>query len=132
MRKPIIDYEPVFGGIVFALTSALLSLVLLAPSESHSSHTGNFYLMFMCGSGMSWGVAQIVGYKNARGKGIQQTPILGTALGCVLIGLIMVAVTSGFYLFAPNHPSYTLVSGGVTVLLLSVGAFVGIRQGIWR
>jgi len=134
-RKPIISYEPVFGGIVAVLAATFLCFLLFASSGSNSSHTGTAYLSIVCVSVMTWGVAQILGHRKASrepDKFNQQSPVLGTALGCVLVGLLLVPVTLMFHVFAPSHPSYMFVSGGVCVLLLSVGAIVGIRQGIWR
>jgi hypothetical protein len=132
-RKAIITYEPVFGGIVSVLAGAFLCFVLFVSSGSNSSHTGTAFLSIMCANIMIWGVS--LGYRKASrdpDKSNQQSPVLGTALGCVLVGLLLVPVTLMFYEFAPTHPSYMFVSGGVTVLLLSIGAVVGIRQGVWR
>jgi hypothetical protein len=134
-RKPITTYEPVFGGIVSVLAGAFLCFLLFVSSGSNSSHTGTAFLSIMCVSVMSWGIAQIVGSRKASrepDKFNQQSPVLGTALACVLVGLLLVPVTLMLYEFAPSHPSYMFVSGGVTVLLLAVGAIVGIRQGVWR
>jgi hypothetical protein len=134
-RNPITAYEPVFGGIVCVLAGAFLFLLLFVSSGSNSSHTGTAFLSIVCVSVMSWGVAQIVGSRKASrhpDKSNQQSPVLGTALGCVLVGLLLVPVTLMMYEFAPSHPSYMFVSGGVAVLLLAVGAIVGIRQGVWR
>jgi hypothetical protein len=134
-RNPITTYEPVFGGIVSVLAGAFLCFLLFVSSGSNSSHTGTAFLSIVCVSVMSWGVAQIVGSRKASrhpDKSNQQSPVLGTALGCVLVGLLLVPVTLMMYEFAPSHPSYMFVSGGVTVLLLVVGAIVGIRQGVWR
>jgi hypothetical protein len=135
MRKQNTDYEPVFGGIVFSLATALLCFVLFAPTPPGSSHTGTVFLSIICARAMFWGVAQIVGYhKMSRSpdSASQQSPLLGTALGCVFLGLLLVPVTLLLYEFAPDHPSYMIVAGGVTILLLSIGAVIGIRQGIWR
>ena len=134
-KKQIITYEPVFGGIVSVLACALLCFVLFVSSDSNSSHTGTAFLSIVCVNLMIWGISQIVGHRKASrypDKFGRQSPVLGTALGCVLVGVLLVPVTLMFYEFAPSHPSYMFVSGGVTVLLLSVGAIVGIRQGVWR
>ena len=89
----------------------------------------------MCVRVIAWGVGQIVGHRKAQRNpdhDPQQAPLLGTALSCVLVGLLFVPVTLILYEFAPNHPSYSYGTGGITILLLSVGAVVGIRQGVWR
>jgi hypothetical protein len=135
VRKQNTDYEPVFGGIVFVLGIALLCFVLFAPTRPGSSHIGAAFLSIICARGMFWGGAQIVGYRKMRrspDSASQQSPLLGTALGCVFLGLLLVLVTLLLYEFAPDHPSYMIVAGGVAILLLSIGAIIGIRQGIWR
>jgi hypothetical protein len=89
----------------------------------------------MCVRVIAWGVTQVVGYHKAKrdpDHAPLQAPVLGTALSCVLVGLILVPVTLILYEFSPNHPSYTYIAGGVTVALLSIGVVVGIRQGVWR
>jgi hypothetical protein len=135
VRKQNTDYEPVFGCIVFGLATALLCFVLFAPTRPGSSHIGAVFLSIICVRGMFWGGAQIVGYRKMNrspASATQQSPLLGTALGCVFLGLLLVPVTLLLYEFAPDHPSYMIVAGGVTILLLSIGAIIGIRQGIWR
>jgi hypothetical protein len=135
VKTPIVAYEPAFGGIVSVLAGALLFFVLFASWGTKGSHTGTAFLSIICVQVITWGVAQIVGYRKAKRNPDhfpEQAPLLGTAVSCVLVGLLLVPVTLMLYEFAPNHPSYTYVSGGVTVLLLSVGAVVGIRQGVWR
>jgi hypothetical protein len=135
VSKPIVAYEPAFGGIVSVLASALLCLVLLSSWRTKGSYTGTAFLSIMCVRVIAWGVGQIVGYRKARQNADhhpQQAPLLGTALSCVLVGLLLVPVTLILSAFASSHPSYTYGTGGITVLLLSIGAVTGIRQGVWR
>jgi hypothetical protein len=135
VRKPSVAYEPAFGGIVSVLAGTLLCFVLLSSWGKKGSYTGIAVLSIMCVRVIAWGVGQIVGYRKTNlnsGHGPQQAPLLGTALSCVLVGLLLVPVTLMLYELAPKHPSYTYVTGGITVILLLVGAVVGIRQGVWR
>jgi hypothetical protein len=135
VRRQNTDYEPVFGGIVFGLATALLCFVLFSPTRAGSSHIGTVFLSIICARGIFWGGAQIVGYRKVSrtpDSASQQSPLLGTALGCVFLGLLLVPVTLLLYEFAPDHLSYIIVAGGIAALLLSIGAIVGIRQGIWR
>jgi hypothetical protein len=127
-------YEPAFGAIVSVLAGALLCFILLASWGTKGSHTGTAVLSIFCVRVIAWGVAQIVGYRKAKrnpNRDLQEDPLLGTALSCVFFGLLLVPVTLMLYEFAPVHPSYAYVTGGVSGLLLLVGAVVGIRQGVW-
>ena len=82
---------------------------------------------------MVWGVGQIMGYcRDKRDNIKRQPPVLGTALGCVLVGLMLALATVFLYEFAPTHRGYTIASGGAAGVLLLIGAGVGIRQGVWR
>jgi hypothetical protein len=134
VRKPSVAYEPAFGGIVSVLAGAVLFFVLFSSWRTKGSYTATAFLAIMCVRVIAWGVGQIVGHRKAQRNpdhDLQQAPLLGTALSCVLVGLLLVPVTLILYEFVPNHPSYTYGTGGITVLLLSVGAVVGIRQGVW-
>jgi hypothetical protein len=135
VTKQDINYEPVFGGLVFCLGAALFCFLLLAPAGPTSSHNGAAFLAMICAMGMSWGGAQIVGYRKMRRSpcgASKQSPLLGIALGCIFLGLMFVPVTLLIYELASDHPGYMIVAGGVAILLLSIGAIIGIRQGIWR
>jgi hypothetical protein len=134
-KKRSLSYEPVFGGILICLGTVLLCFVLFAPTDPGASHTGTAFLVMICAMGMSWGGAQIVGYRKmslSPGNASQQSPLLGTAFGCVFLGLLLVPATLLLYEFASDHPSYMIGAGGVAILLLSIGAIIGIRQGVWR
>jgi hypothetical protein len=133
MSKQINAYEPVFGGIVFILSAALLCFVLFSSTSPGTSRTGVAFLSILCARVMVWGVAQIMGYRRDKRDNIKrQPPVLGTPLGCVLVGLMLALATVILYEFAPTHRGYTIASGGVAGLLLLIGAGVGIRQGVWR
>ena len=135
MSKAIVSYEPAFGGIVSVLAGALLCLILVASRGEKGSRIGTVVLSIMCVRVIAWGIGEIVGYHKATRNpdhACLDAPLLGTALSCVLVGLLLVPVTCMLYEFSPSHPSYAYVSGGVTVTFLLVGAVVGIRQGIWR
>jgi hypothetical protein len=133
MRKEIVAFEPVFGGIVSVLGTASLCFVLFASNSPHTSYVGTAFLSIVSVRVIIWGVAQIVGYRKAKRDNIKQAPpVLGTALSFVLLGLMLVLVTVCLYEFAPNHPGYTIVSGSAAALILIIGAGVGIRQGVWR
>jgi hypothetical protein len=123
VSKPAAAYEPAFGGIVSVLAGALLCFVLFASWATKGSYTGTAFFSIICVRVIAWGVSQIVGYRKAKrnsGHDPQQEPLLGTALSCTLVGLLLVPVTVMFYEFAPNHPIYAYASGGVTVILLSL------------
>ena len=135
MRKPIVAYEPAFGVIVSVFAGALLCFVLIAPWGTKRSYIGTAFLSIMCVRVIAWGVGQINGYlkeKRNPDHDPQQIPLMGTAVSCVLVGLLLVPVSLLLYEFAPNHRTYTYVTAGVAVALLSAGAVVGIRQGTWR
>jgi hypothetical protein len=121
----------VFGGIVAILAAALLCFVLFEPSPRRLD-SGAVHIMAYSGAGIAWGLLQVVGYRNAKRKNIALAePVLGTAVGCVLLGLMLALVTLCLYEFGHNT-RYTIATGLVTAALLSVGAVVGIRQGTWK
>jgi hypothetical protein len=135
VSKPVVAYEPAFGGIVSVLASTLLCFVLFAPWGTKRSYIGTAFLSIMCVRVIAWGVGQMNGYRKEKrnpDRDPQQTPLMGTAVSCVLVGLLLVPVTLLLYEFVPNHRSYSYVTAGGTVVLLSAGAVVGIRQGVWR
>jgi hypothetical protein len=133
MSKKIVAFEPAFGGIVSVLGAAILCFVLFALTSPHPSYISTAFLSIFCVRAIYWGIAQIVGYRKAKRDNIeQQPPALGTALGCVLLGLLLALVTVFLYEFSPNHLGYTIASGSLAALLLFIGAVVGIRQGVWR
>jgi hypothetical protein len=129
MRTVLRSYEPVFGGIVAVLAAAFLCFVLTRPGRPDG---GAMRLAAGSVAGISWGMLQVAGYRNARRKHIAlEEPTLGTAVGCVFIGLMLALLTVCLYEFAQNT-LYTVATGFVAALLLCVGAVVGIRQGIWK
>lgn len=131
MRTVLRSYEPVFGGIVAILGAAFLCVVIYMSSP-RSLDGPTVYLMWYCGAGIAWGLLQVVGYRSAKRKNIALAePVLGTAVGCVLLGLILALVTVCFYEFA-RDTWYAMATGVVTAILLCIGAVVGIRQGIWK
>jgi hypothetical protein len=88
--------------------------------------------MWYSGAGVAWGLLQVIGYRSAKRKGIPlEEPVLSTALGCVLLGLMFALVTVCVYEFAHNT-WYAFATGLVTVALLCIGAIVGIREGTWK
>jgi hypothetical protein len=133
MRHAPVAYEPVFGAIVSILAAALLCFELLGSKSPGTSHTGTAFLLIISAQGIFWGVAQIVGYRSAK-RLLANTapPLLGTALGCVFLGLILASAAVILHELSPDHPSYSLLTGGVSALLLVIGAVAGMRQGIWR
>jgi hypothetical protein len=131
MRTVLRSYEPVFGGIVAVLAAAFLCFVLfvLSPRGFDSS---TVHLTAYSAAAIAWGVLQVAGYRSAKRKNVTLAePVLGTAVGCVLLGLILALVTLCFYQFAHNV-WYAVATGFVTVILLSIGAVVGTRQGTWK
>jgi peptidoglycan/LPS O-acetylase OafA/YrhL len=131
MRTVSRSYEPVFGGIVAILASALLCLILFANSEQ-ASDSSAVYLTAYCGVAIAWGLLQIAGYRSAKRKNVALAePVLDTALGCVFLGLILGLVTVCLYEFAHNT-SYVIAAGLMTAMLLCIGAVVGIRRGTWK
>jgi len=131
MRTVLRSYEPVFGGIVAILAAAFLCFVLLMPSP-RGLDSSTVHLMTYSGAAIAWGVLQVVGYRSAKRKNAALTePVLGTAVGCVLFGLILTLVTMFFYEFA-HEVWYAIATGFVTAILLCIGAVVGIRQGTWK
>jgi hypothetical protein len=131
MRTILRCYEPVFGGIVAILAAALLCFVLFVPSPGRLDGP-TVYLMWYSGAGVAWGLVQVIGYRSAKRKGIPlEEPVLSTALGCVLLGLMFALVTVCVYEFAHNT-WYAFATGLVTVALLCIGAIVGIREGTWK
>jgi hypothetical protein len=133
MNKKIVSFEPAFGGIVSVLAAAILCFEIFALTSPHPSYTATAFLSIICVRAIYWGIAQIVGYRKARRDNIElQPPALGTALACVLLGLLLVLVTVFLYEFARNHLGYAIAGGSLAALFLFVGAIVGIRQGVWR
>jgi hypothetical protein len=135
VKKPTVSYEPAFGGIVAVLATALLCFVLSASWGEKGSHTETAFFAIICVRVIAWGINQVSGHRKLMkhpDRFTQQAPLLGSALSCVLVGLLFLPVTLMLYQFAPAHHSYAFVAGGVTVTLLAVGAVVGIRQGVWR
>ena len=131
MRTVLRSYEPVFGGIVAILAAAFLCFVLFTPSP-RGVDGPTVYVMWYSGAGIAWGLLQVVGYRNAKRKNVALAePVLGTAVGCVLLGLILALVTFCLHEFAHNT-RYTIATGLVTATLLCIGAVVGIRQGTWK
>jgi hypothetical protein len=131
MRTVLRSYEPVFGGIVAVLAAALLCFELfMAWPRGLDSSTR--YLTAYSGAAIAWGLLQVVGYLSAKRKNVALAePVLGTAVGCVLLGLMMALVTVFLYEFA-HDAWYAIATGLVTTILLCVGAAVGIRQGTWK
>ena len=131
MRTVLRSYEPVFGGIVAILAAALLCVAIFM-SFPRRLDSPTVYLMWYGVAGIAWGLLQVVGYRSAKRKNVALAePVLGTAVGCVLLGLILALVTVCFYEFAHNT-WYAIATGLVTAMLLFIGAVVGIRQGIWK
>jgi hypothetical protein len=131
MRTVLRSYEPVFGGIVAILATAFLCLVLAANS-GRVSDSSTAHLVGYCGAAIAWGLLQIAGYRGAKRRHIALAePVLDASLGCILLGLILGLVTVCLYEFAQNT-SYAGATGLMTVILLGVGAVVGIRKGTWK
>ncbi|MHB8722310.1 MAG: hypothetical protein ACYDAH_13085, partial [Steroidobacteraceae bacterium] len=131
VRTILRSYEPVFGGIVAILAAALLCFVVFVPSPGRLD-SPTVHLMWYSGAGITWGLLPVVGYRSAKRKGIAlEEPMLGTAVGCVLLGLILALVTVCLYEFA-HDTWYAYATGLVTVVLLCIGAIVGIREGTWK
>jgi glucose uptake protein GlcU len=92
LRTVLRSYEPVFGGIVAILAIAFLFFVLFLNS-SRRLDSATVHLVAYSGAGIAWGLLQAVGYRSAKRKNVALAePVLGTALGCVLLGLILVLV----------------------------------------
>jgi hypothetical protein len=132
MRSAPVSYEPVFGGMVAVLAAAFVCYVLFSARSPGTSHTGTAFLLIVSGNAMFWGGAQIVGYRNAKRRGTAQSPVLGTALGCALLGLLLALVAVLLHELTPERTAESLLTGGISALLLVVAAVVGIRQGVWR
>jgi hypothetical protein len=131
MRTVLRSYEPVFGGIVTILAAAFLCFVLFMPSP-HGPDSGTGRLVGYSGAAIAWGLLQVIGYRSAKRKNLLLAePVLGTAVGCVLLGLILALATVCLYEFA-HDTRYTIATGLVTAMLLCIGAVVGIRQGTWK
>lgn len=131
MRTIVRSYEPFFGGIVAALAAALIGYVLFMPPSS-KSHTGSAMMLWYGGTALSWGVLQIVGYRQAKKKRIQlEAPLMDMAISCVLLGLMFALAALCVFEVAHNKP-YSTAMGTAAVVLLCVGAFIGIRRGTWR
>jgi hypothetical protein len=131
VRTVLRSYEPVFGGIVAILAAAFLCVAIFTSSP-RSLDSPTLYLMLYSGAGIAWGLLQVVGYRGAKRKNVALAePVLGTAVGCVLLGLILALVTVCLYEFA-RYAWYAMATGLVTAILLCIGAVVGIRQGMWK
>ena len=90
------------------------------------------HLVAYSGPGIAWGLLQVVGYRSAKRKNVALAePVLGTAVGCVLLGLLLALVTACLYVLA-HDARYAIATGLATIVLLGVGAVVGIRQGTWK
>jgi hypothetical protein len=130
MRTVLRSYEPVFGGIVALLAAAFLCFVLFMPSHGRDNSAGR--LVGYSGAAIAWGLLQVIGYRSAKRKNLALAePVLGTAVGCVLLGFILALVTVCLYEFA-HDTRYAIATGVVTAVLLCIGAVVGIRQGTWK
>ena len=132
-RQRIMEsYEPVFGGIVAALALVLLCFLTFTLISPHAPSIGVGYLIGLSASSIAWGVGQILGNRRAQHKKIPVAPpLLGSALGCVLVGLLMVLVTVFLHIFSSQF-YFVAFSGVAAFIFLSVGIFVGIREGVWR
>ena len=131
MRTVLRSYEPVFGGIVAILAAAFLCFVLFMPSP-RGLDSSTVHLMTYSGAAIAWGLLQVVGYRSAKRKNVALAePVLGTAVGCVLLGLILALVTVCLYEFA-HDTRYTIATGIVTAVLLGIGTVAGIREGTWK
>ena len=131
MRTVLRSYEPVFGGIVAILAAAFLCVVLFMHSP-RGLDSPTVHWVAYSGVLIAWGLLQIVGYRSAKRKNVALAePVLGTAVGCVLLGLLLVLVTTCLYEFGHNT-WYAIATGFVTATLLCIGAVVGIRQGTWK
>lgn len=131
MRTILRSYEPVFGGIVAILATAFLCFALLTPSP-RGSNSSTVHLMWYSGATISWGLLQVVGYRSAKRRNVALAePVLGAAVGCVFLGLILALVTLFLYEFA-HDAWYAIATGLVTALLLCIGAVAGIHQGTWK
>jgi hypothetical protein len=129
VRTVLRSYEPVFGGIVAILAAAFLCAVIFTASP-RSLDSPTLHLVWYGGAGIAWGLLQVVGYRGAKRKNVAlPEPVLGTAVGCILLGLILALVTVCFYEFE-RDTWYAMATGLVTAILLCIGAVVGIRQGI--
>jgi glucose uptake protein GlcU len=112
------------------LAAALFCFPLIAKGMPY---VGTALLLITGARGMAWGFGQIAGYRRAKRDNIELAPPdMGTALGCVLIGLVLAAATALMFFLAPSHQAYALATGAVAFLCLSIGAVVGIREQVWR
>jgi hypothetical protein len=131
MRTVLRSYEPVFGGIVAILAAAFFCFVLFTVLQ-RGFDSSTRYLMVYSATAIAWGLLQVVGYRSAKRNNIAlEQPVLGTAVGCVLLGLMLALVTMFLYEFA-HDTWYAIVTGCATAILLCIGAVVGIRQGVWK
>jgi hypothetical protein len=131
MRTVLRSYEPVFGGIVAILAAVFLCFMLFMPSP-RGLDSSSVHLMAYSGAAIAWGLLQVVGYRDAKSKNVALAePVLGTAVGCVLLGLILALVTLLFYEFG-HDVWYAIATGGIAAILLCIGAVVGVRQGTWK
>ena len=131
MRTVLRSYEPAFGGIVAILAAVFLCVMIFGPSPRGIDRP-RLYVAAYSAAAIAWGLLQVVGYRSAKRKNVALAePLLGTAVGCVLLGLILALVTLFLYEFAHNT-WYAIVTGFVTATLLCIGAVVDIRQGTWK
>jgi hypothetical protein len=97
IRKKTANYEPVLGGFAIVLAIAMLYFSLFVLGGAYSPRI----LISIVGAKVSaWGVAQIVGYCKARrtlDDMSEQSPAVGTALSCVLVGSILALITVVLY-----------------------------------
>lgn len=97
MRKKTANYEPVLGGFAIVLAIALLYFSLFVMG---GAYTPRIFLSIMGANISAWGVAQVVGYRRARrtlDDINEQSPIFGTALSCVFVGLIFALISAVLY-----------------------------------
>jgi hypothetical protein len=100
MRTVLRSYEPVFGGIVAIVAAVFLCFVLFMPSP-RAVDSSPVHLIAYSGAAIVWGLLQVFGYRGAKRENVALAePALGTAVGCVLLGLILALVTLCFYEFA--------------------------------
>ena len=131
MRTVLRSYEPVFGGIVAILGGVIICFVLFTPSP-RGLDSAAIHLATYSGAGIAWGLLQLVGYRSAKRNNVALSePVLGTAVGCVFLGLLLALVTVCLYEFS-HEARYAVATGLATTVLLCAGAIVGIRQGTWK
>lgn len=131
MRTVLRSYEPYFGGIVAALGAALLCVVVIMGSRP-GRHSGIAYLFGYSGMALSWGVLQIVGYRQAKRRRVTvEAPSMDAAMSCVLVGVLLGLATVVLYAVA-RGTWYFIATGAAAAVLLCVGVIIGIREGTWQ